>query len=141
MPLRLRYKTPPDIQVLDCPSIWPAQEDIVGHDIVVAKRGHDWDNKITAARSMLVILLSKHLDELGHHVFILLNDLFLGTGQVLVVVVARRVACPYHEVDVVFDIVVDPLESLVDEGEGRVAAGRLCAVDASWAMITMARGF
>lgn len=53
---------------------------------------------------------------------------------------ARRVASPDDKVYVVLDIVLDPFERLVDEGEGGVAGRRLCAVDTGGPMAAMAGG-
>ena len=51
----------------------------------------------------------------------------------------RRIARPYDKVYVVFDVVVDPFERLVDKREGRVAASGFGAVYASRAMFAVAR--
>jgi hypothetical protein len=48
------------------------------------------------------------------------------------------VARPYDEIDVLLDVVVYPLECLVDECVGRVAAGGLCAVYACGPALAMA---
>jgi len=137
MSLSLWYKTPPNVEILERPPVGPAEKDVVGHDIVVAECGHDWDNEVVVRR-MMMIRLPKNLGELGDHELVLLYNLLLGTWYILIVVVASRVACPYYKVDVVLDVVVDPLKGLVGERVGRVAAGRLCTVDSSRAMLTVA---
>lgn len=53
---------------------------------------------------------------------------------------ARRVAGPDDKVNVIFDVVLYPLERLVDQGKGRVAAGCFCSVDAGGATLAMACG-
>lgn len=42
-------------------------------------------------------------------------------GDPLVVVVTDRVAGPDDEIDLILDILFDPTERLVDQGEGRIA--------------------
>lgn len=51
----------------------------------------------------------------------------------------RGVACPYYKVDVVLDVVVYPLERLIDERKWTVAARGLCTVDSCRPMSAMAR--
>jgi hypothetical protein len=87
---------------------------------------------------MLVLVLSEYLCKFRDHIFVLLHDLLWCSWKRIVVVVPRRVARPYHKVDVVLDVIVDPLECLVDERIGRVAAGRLCAVYACRPALAMA---
>lgn len=137
MPLRLGYETPPYIQILHGPSVGPAEEDVMRHDVVVAE-GRDNRDDVVFCRGMLVMVLSEDLGELGDHVLILAYDLPLCSGNFLVVVVPCRVARPDDKVYAVPDIVVDPLERLVDERVGRVAGGRLCAVYARGAMFAVA---
>ena len=138
MSLRLRYKLPPDIQILHRPPIRPAGEDVVRHDIVVTKCGHNWYDEVV--RAMPVVVLPKDLRQLGDHELILLYDLLLRPRYLLVVVVPRRVARPYNKVYVILDVVVYPLKRLIDEREGRVAAGGFGAVDAGRTMFAVAGG-
>jgi hypothetical protein len=70
----------------------------------------------------------------------LLYDLLLCPRYFLVIVVSRRVARPYNKVYIILDVVVYPLERLVDKREGRVAAGGFGAVDAGRAMFAVAGG-
>lgn len=49
-----------------------------------------------------------------------------------------RIASPDNEVDGIFEIVVDPLESSIDQGEGRVTVGLLGAEDAGIASAPVA---
>jgi hypothetical protein len=110
----------------------------VRHDIVVAKRGHDRYNEVV--RAMPVVVLPKDLRQFGDHELILLYDLLLRPRYFLVIVVPRRVARPYNKVYVFLDVVVYPLEGLVDERKGRVAAGGFGAIDAGRAMFAVAGG-
>lgn len=137
MSLCLRYEATPDIQILGRPSIRPAREDVVRQYVVVAESRHDWYRKGICTTT--VPALSKNLSELGHHVLVLLYDLLLRPRNRIVIVVSRRVASPYDEVYFVFQVVVYPFERLVDERKGRVAARRLCAVNAGRATLAMAR--
>jgi hypothetical protein len=139
MPLGLWNEAAPDVEVLFGPLVRPAQEDVVGHDVVVAKGGHNGNDVVVDGR-MVALRLAKDLCELVDEKFILADDLLLSAGNLLVVVVAGRVASPDDKVDVVLDVVVDPLERLVDKREGRVASRRLCAVDASRAALAVAGG-
>jgi hypothetical protein len=83
------------------------------------------------------MLLSEDFCKLGDHVLILLYHLFLRSGYLLVIVVPGRVACPDDKIYIILDILVYPIECLVDESERRVAAGSLCAVYAGRPMLAM----
>lgn len=136
--LRFGDKLAPDVEVAHGPRVWPAGEDVVRHNVVVAKSGHNGYHKVT--RPMARAGLAKDLDKLGDHKFVLVDNLLVRPRYLLVVVVAGRVAGPDDKVDLILDVVVYPLERLVDEGIGRVASRRLCAVDASRAALAMACG-
>jgi hypothetical protein len=136
MSLGFGYEAAPNVQVVHGPGIWPAGEDVVRHDVVIAKRGYDGYDKVGG--SVTRAGLAKDLDKLGDHEPVLVDNLLVRSRYLLVIVVAGRVACPYDEVNFILDVVLDPLERLVDEGKGRVAACRLCAVDASGAALAMA---
>lgn len=138
MSLLFRYKAPPDIQVLHCPSIRASREDVVRQYVVVTECRHYWYRKSVCTTA--VTTPSKNLGKLRNHVLVLLYNLLLRARNVVVIVVSRRVASPYNEVYVVFYIVVYPFERLVDESKGRVAARRLCAVNTRRATVTMACG-
>ena len=64
--------------------------------------------------------------------------MILGAGDVLVIVVARRVAGPDYEVEGAFEVFVDPVEGCVDERDGGVAVRCLGAEFASWAVTSVA---
>lgn len=51
---------------------------------------------------------------------------------------SSRVASPDDKIDLVFEMVVEPLKRCIDEGEWRITIGRLGAEDACRAGITMA---
>lgn len=137
MPLSLGDEAPPYVQVFDSPSVRAAQEDVVRHDVVVAKGWYHRNGQVVG-RSIMVSSLAEDLCKLGDHELILLDDLLLCTWYVFVVVVPCRIARPYDKVNVILDVVVYPLECLIDERKRRVAAGRLCAVYASRATLAMA---
>ena len=120
---------PPNVQVPHRPAIGAAREDVMRHYVVVAESRHDRYDKVMGAVAMATV--SKDVGKPRDHVLILLYDLLLRPRYVLVIVVSRRVARPYDKVDVVLDIVLDPLERLVNERIRRVAASRLCAVESS----------
>jgi hypothetical protein len=83
------------------------------------------------------MLLSEDFYELGDQVLILLYHLFLRSGYPLVIVVSGRVACPDNKIYIILDVLVYPIERLVDESERRVAAGSLCAVYAGRPTLAM----
>lgn len=128
MSLRLGYKSTPNVQVVHRPRVWTTGEDVMRHNVVVAKSRYNGNDKIVG--SMTRAGFSKDLYELGDHELVLVNNLIVCSRYLLVIVVARRVACPYDEVDFILDVVLYPLERLVDKGKRRVAARRLCAVEA-----------
>jgi hypothetical protein len=106
------------------------------HDVVIAESRHNGYGEVV--RAMAVIILPEDFGEFGYHVLVLLYDLLLCPGDFFIIVMSRRVACPYNKVYVILDVVIDPLECLVDEGERRVAAGSFCAVDTGRSSFAMA---
>lgn len=136
MSLYLGYESTPDIQVIHRPGIWAASEDVVRHNVVVAKSRHNGNDKIVGAMARLGI--SKDLYKFRDHELVLVDNLIVCSRYLLVIVVARRVACPYDEVDFILDVVLYPLKRLVDQGKRRVAARRLCAVDARGSSFSVA---
>lgn len=136
MSLCLGYESAPNVQVIHCPRIWAASEDVMRHNVVVAKSRHNGNDKIVGPMARPGI--SKDLYKLRDHELVLVDNLIVCSRYLLVIVVARRVACPYDEVDFILDVVLYPLERLVDKGKRRVAARRLCAVDARGPSLAMA---
>jgi hypothetical protein len=128
MPLRFRNEAAPDVEILHRPLVRPLEEDVVRHDVVVAKGRHDGDY-IVIGPSAILVRHAKHLPELLDQKFVLAYDLLLRARMLLVVVVPRRVARPDDEVDIVPNILLDPSESLIDQRKRGVATGRLRAVD------------
>lgn len=120
MSLRLRYETPPNVEILHRPAIRPGQENVMWHDVVVPKR---WDHRHCplVGAPILVFGVSKDFCELVDHELILAQDLFLGTRELFIVIVPGRVACPNDKVYVIFDIVADPVKRLVYERIRRIA--------------------
>lgn len=129
MSLRLGNEAAPDVEILHRPLVRPGEKDIVRHDVVVAKRGYDRDH-IVVGTSAVLVRHAKYLCKLSDQELVLAYDLLLRACMLLVVIVSRRVARPNHKIDVVLDIVVDPSKGRVDQGKRRIAAGRLCTVDA-----------
>lgn len=120
MSLGLRYEAAPYVQVLHRPLVRSRKEDVVWHDIVVAKR---WHNRyhIVVYSSAIFIRHTKHLTKLFDQKLVLTYDLLLRARMLLIVVVSRRVARPDHKIDIVLDIVVYPPKRLIDQREGRIA--------------------
>ena len=121
MPLHFRNEAAPDVEILHRPLVRPLEEDVVRHNVVVAKGRHDGDH-IVVGPSAVLVRHAKHLPKLLDQKFILAYDLLLRARMLLVVVVSRRVARPDDEVDIIPDIVLDPSECLIDQRKGGVAA-------------------
>ena len=121
MPLLLGDEVAPDVDVGAQPLVRPAEQDVVGEDVVVAQRGDDGD-------------VAEDGRELGGDVGVGVDDLAGGAGDALVAIVPRRVAGPDDEVDVLADVGRDPREGVVDQGEGAVAVGLGRAVVAGGAV-------
>jgi hypothetical protein len=134
--LGLGYESSPDIQILHGPFVRAGQQNVVRHDVVVSKRRHD--GYLKRLRWVLAVAVPKDLGQLLHHELVLRDDLALGAGQFLVVVVACRVAGPHNEINIVGYIVFDPVQGRVDKRHGRVACRRLGAVVARGAMFAVA---
>jgi hypothetical protein len=141
MSLRLGDKTLPDIQVFGRPLVRPTQEDVVRHDIIVAKSRHDRDLEVMLGIHMVLgAARSKHVCKFCDQQLILRNDLLLCSWYLLIIIVARRVAGPYDEVYAISQVLVDPFEGLVNQGEGGIAAGRLAAIHACRSSFAVASG-
>jgi len=121
MPLSFWDEASPNIEVLHSPFVRPLEENVVRHDVVVAKCWHDRDH-IVIDPSAILIRHAKHLCKLLYQELILAYDLLLRACMLFVVVVSRRVARPDDKVDIVLDIVLDPSKCLIDERKRRIAA-------------------
>jgi len=75
-----------------------------------------------------ITVLSKNLCKFGDDELVLLDDLFSCTWNCVIVIMACGVAGPYHKVDIVLEILLDPFECLVNEGDRAVAARGLGSV-------------
>ncbi len=139
MALFLGDKFPPDVGVVLGPSVGTLGEDVMRKDIVIAEVGHDGNGEVVGGIGVIdVVVLAKDLDELLDQHFVQPDDLGLTARNELIVVVTSRIASPDDEVDGIFEIVVDPLESSIDQGEGRVTISLLGAKDASIAYAPVA---
>ena len=131
MALFFRDKFAPDVGVVLSPSVGTLGENIMRKDIVVAEVGHDGDGEVVGGISVIdVVVLAKDVDELLDEHLIQPDDLGLTAWDEFVVVVTSGITGPNDEVDFVFEIVVDPFESSVDQGEGRITISLLGAEDA-----------
>ena len=71
MSLLLWYELPPYTGIFFCPSIWSWLEDVVRHDIVIAKRRNYWYDEIVCGISIVgPVLFPKDLLKLGHEHFV-----------------------------------------------------------------------
>jgi len=117
MALGLWDEASPDVQILQGPPVGARGEDVMWHDVVVAKSGHDGYSE--GVRGVVVSRgPPKDLGHLADHELVLLDDLVLGARNLLIVVVAGRVSGPDDKVDVVGDMAVYPVHGRVDQGDG-----------------------
>lgn len=124
MLLLLWYEATPYVLKRSGPTIRTGCEDVVWQNVVVAICGHDWNHK--AVKRILWIDLprfAEHSYELIYHISVEFLNLPVVTRQPFIIVVSRRIPGPYHEIDVVFDVFLNPVECRVDQREGRIALG------------------
>ncbi len=139
MALLLRDKFAPDVGVTLSPSVGTLGEDVMREDIVVAEIGYDGYGEVVGGIGVVdVVVLAKDVDELLDEHLIQPDDLGLTAWDEFVVVVTSGIAGPDDEVDGIFEMVVDPLERSIDQGEGRVTIGLLGAEDAGIARAPVA---
>lgn len=118
MPLSLGDKFSPDVGAVLGPSVRTLGEDIIRKDVVVAKVGHNRNGGIISGIGIIdIVVLAKDLDKFVDEHLVQLDDLRLGAWDELVVIVTSRIASPDNKVDRVFEVVIDPLESSVDQAE------------------------
>lgn len=67
-----------------------------------------------------------------------MQDLLDAARELLVVVVACRVAGPDDEINRVFDVLIYPVKGRIDQREGAVTVARLGAISTSRAFLSMA---
>jgi hypothetical protein len=120
----------PDIAVEVQPPVGARIEDVVGEEVIVAKRGDNGDVELVAG--------GKGLEEFVGNDAVCAQDLLGAAWVVLVAVVTGRVASPDDEVNVVLDISGDPVKGGIDERERRVTVRRLGAKGASKSMAAVA---
>lgn len=126
MPLSLGDEFSPDVGAVLGPSVGTLGEDVMRKDVVVAKVGHNGNGGIIGGIGIIdIVVLAKDLDEFVSEHLVQLDDLRLGAWDELVVIVTSRIASPDDKVDRVFEVVIDPLESSVDQAEWRVTVGLL----------------
>lgn len=109
----------PDIEVTASPEIRPSLENIVRQDIIVAKGGNDWNDKVICRIVIrLLLVLSKDFVEFVHEQLVELGDLLDVSGNLLVVVVTCRIASPDDKVDRVLELVANPVKGGIDKRYG-----------------------
>lgn len=143
MSLRFRHNPPPYLLIILRPPIRPLNKDIMRQNVVIPKRRHNRYPELLQARPVIAFASPKHLFELVHQHAVLAQHLRFRSRDLLVVVVARRVARPDYKVDFVGEVLGDPGEGCVDEGQGGVAVAGFGAVVACCAMaaVTGEAGF
>lgn len=139
MALLLGDKLPPDLGKFLGPPVGTLGEDVVWENVVVAEVRHDGYGEIVGRIGVVdVVGFAKDLDEFVDEHLIQLDDLLFCARNELVIVVASGIASPDDKVDSIFEVVVDPLESSVDQGDGRITVGLLGAEYTSVALAPMA---
>jgi hypothetical protein len=91
-------------------------------DVVVPECWNYRDDKVVGGVGIVyVVRLPKDFDKLFHHIFIEFDDLLVRSRESFIIVMPSRIASPNHEINLIFDIVLNPLEGRVDQGKGSVA--------------------
>jgi hypothetical protein len=87
----------------------------MGHNVIVAKRRHNGYGILLGVRAILAVAgFPEHLSKLADNELVLVYDLLRRTWNLFIVVVPRRVAGPDDEIDLIFEMLLDPPECLVD---------------------------
>lgn len=87
----------------------------MGHNVVISKGRDYWHNEVVGWVCIVdVLILAKDFSELGNQELILFNNLLLCPRYLLIIIMSRRIASPYYEIDVVFEVLLDPFECFVD---------------------------
>lgn len=138
--LHFRDELPPDVEEGARPAVRALGHDVVRQDVVVADvRDDGHDVVVVRVRVLLVaVVLAEDFCQLAHHELVQTDHLLRRAGQLLVVVVPRGVARPYHEVHLVLQLLPDPFHRLVDQRDRAVAIADLGAVDAGGALSMVA---
>jgi hypothetical protein len=121
----------PDIAVGLKPLVGPRVEDIVREEVIVAKGRDDGNGELLA-------VIGEGIDNLLREERVGTEDVAFVSGNLLVAIVAGTVASPNDKVDLVLEVCANPIESRVDEGQGRVAIGGFGAVVAGRPLFAMA---
>lgn len=110
----------------------------MGEYVIVANGRDDGDDEVIRRVVIIVVGAGEDLPELVDDQLVEVLDLLVAAGVFLVVVVAGRIAGPDDEVNVIADVVADPIEGGIHKGQRRVASRCLCAVVTCRAMSAMA---
>lgn len=135
MPLLGRDEIPPYLAVRPGPFIRASRELIMWRDIIVSNCR---DHRHGASIHSTAIGNPKDLDELVRDQPVLIKHLLLGSRDLFVIRVTRRVSGPDDKVYRVLQVCLDPSEGRVDERKRRVAVAHLGAVVACGAGSSMA---
>lgn len=123
----------PDVQVPPRPGIRASVKDIMGQDVIVSKGWYDRNDQVVGRIVVrFVFALAEDFVELVDEELIQFNDLLGVSREPLVIVMASRITSPDDKVDLVFDLVTNPVKRCVDQGDWRIAVGSLGAVVARW---------
>ena len=111
-------------------------------NVVVAKSWDDGDYEVVGGIGVIIIVcFAKDLDKLVHHEPVKLCDLFVCSRISFIIIMSSRVSRPHNKIDLVFQILFNPLESCVDKGQGRIATRDFGAIVSRGALAAMARLF
>ncbi len=93
-------------------------------DIIVPEGWNNWDNEVVRwIRVVDIVVFAKDLYEFVYYCAVLRQYLLFRTRILLVVVMACRIPRPDDEVNRVFQILIYPSKSLIDQTERSIAVG------------------
>lgn len=122
MPLLFRDELSPDVQILASPSVRTIGEGVVRKDVIVTKgRNNRHDEIVQRIRIVEVFGLPEDLKKFGNEQLILVDNLHVTSRNFLIIVVTGGVSSPDDEVNLVLDVIFDPVEGSVQQSDGTVA--------------------
>ena len=131
MALLLRDEAPPDVAVSLQPHVGAGMEDVVRQEIIVAKGGDD-------GNVQAVLVGGKGGKELVSDYTVGPEDLGTASGVLFITVVACCIACPDYKVNVVLEMLFDPVKGCADKRERRIAVCKLSSISPCETMTPMA---
>lgn len=103
MALVLGDKLDPEVFIFAGPFVWTGLENVVREDVIVPKGWNNGDDKVIRRVWIIgVVGFPKGFDKLVDDKAVEFDDLFVGAGMTIVVVVSSRVTSPNDKVDLIF---------------------------------------